>query len=187
MDDKRTKECTEALTAVQLSRMVMDLKLNDRKNDRGKEIKGLKITTTSEEEVLPDKENTRKVVSKTHRRIEFIETSVPRSLPAPNEDAPAPDQSGPRNSLVRMNCSIIAELRQWTQWIQLNPSFSLLKPPCPKFTIITDAAPQGWGATFSQLEKPKNIRLPNQAPENLQIQPFPSKIVPSTSFLTFGR
>jgi ribonuclease HI len=86
-----------------------------------------------------------------------------------------------------MNCSIIAELRQWTQWIQLNPPCSLLKPPCPKYTIITDAAPQGWGATFSQLEKPKNIRLPNQAPENLQVQPFPSKIVPSTSYLTFGK
>jgi hypothetical protein len=96
-------------------------------------------------------------------------------------------QSHGWNILVRMNCSIIAEFSQWSQWIQLNPPFSLLKPPVPKYTIITDAAPQGWEATLSLLKKPKILPLPNQAPENLQIQPFPSKIVPSTSYLTFGQ
>jgi hypothetical protein len=53
-----------------------------------------------------------------------------------------------------------------------------IQHPTPKYTIITDAALQGWGATLSLLEKPKISRLPNQAPENLQVQPFPSKIIP---------
>jgi hypothetical protein len=88
MDDKRTKECTEALAAVHLSGFVIEIKLNDRKNERGKEIKGLEVTTRSEEEVLPDKENTRKVVSMTNRRIKFIETSIPGNVPASNENAP---------------------------------------------------------------------------------------------------
>jgi hypothetical protein len=77
----------------------MDLKLNDCKNDRGKEIKDLKVTTTSTEEVLPDKKNTRKVVSKINRSIKFIETSIPGSLPAPSEDASTPDPGGPKPQL----------------------------------------------------------------------------------------
>jgi hypothetical protein len=110
INSQRTKESINALTAVQLSGMVMGLRPDGSENDGGKKIKGVEITTTSEEEVLQDKENLGKVVSMTNRRVEFIEAPISGSLPSSNENAPAPDW----NSLVRMNFSIIAELRQWS-------------------------------------------------------------------------
>jgi hypothetical protein len=85
-----------------------------------------------------------------------------------------------------MNCSVIAELRQWSEWIKANPAASLLKAPIPEYSLITDAAPQGWGATLSKLEKPIISPLPNQAPENLQVQPYPSRILTSTSLIAYG-
>jgi hypothetical protein len=42
---ERSKESIEAFIAVQLSGMVMELKLNGSKNDRRKEIKGIKVVT----------------------------------------------------------------------------------------------------------------------------------------------
>jgi hypothetical protein len=83
--------------------MVMKLKLNGGKNDREKKIKGIEVTTRSKEEVLPDKENARKVVSTTNRRIKFIETSIPTNIPAPNENAPAPDPRSPKPRLEQPN------------------------------------------------------------------------------------
>jgi hypothetical protein len=91
VDSQQTKESIEAFTEVQLSGMVMELRIDGGKNDRGKEIKGVEITTRSEEEVLQDKKNPSKVVSTTNRGVKFIEASVTGSLPASNENAPPLD------------------------------------------------------------------------------------------------
>jgi hypothetical protein len=94
LDNKRTKEHVNAETDVQLSRLVIGLRLDEGSNDGGKKIKGIEITTTSEEEVLQNPENPGKVVSKSNRRIELTETSIPEGKPVSDKTSPTIDPGG---------------------------------------------------------------------------------------------
>jgi hypothetical protein len=79
--------------------MVMELRIDGNKNDRGKEIEGIEITTRSEEEVLQDKENPGKIVSTINRRVELIETSTSTSISSFNKNAPTSDPRSPKPRL----------------------------------------------------------------------------------------
>jgi hypothetical protein len=55
------------------------------------------------------------------------------------------------NGYIRLNYSVMGELRKWTQFLKENKPMPIRIDVTPQLVITTDAAPSGWGATLHRM------------------------------------